>query len=150
MIDPQQRAILTIALLAAYADGAGAESEHAALKRAAEAWGVGDAEIAAIGRAACLVEVRRLSDARAAATKGLASGFSSGSFRLILQKAESSLVATDTVDARNRWYRAGAPFSKSDARLRVPVLLLKPPASLAPRKLPESGAKTRGPVGRDP
>lgn len=109
-----------------------------------------DAEIAAIGRAACLLEVRRLSDAREAATNGLASGFSSGSFGLILQKAESSLVATDTVDARNRWYRAGAPFSKSDARLRVPVLLLKPPTSLAPRKVPESGAKTRGPAGRDP
>ena len=48
MIDPQQRAVLTIALLAAYADGAGAESEHAALKRAAEALSAGDAEIAAI------------------------------------------------------------------------------------------------------
>ena len=48
MIDQQQRAVLTIALLAAYADGAGAESEHAALKHAAEAWGIGDAEIAAI------------------------------------------------------------------------------------------------------
>ena len=48
MIDPQQRAALTIALMAAYADGAGAESEHAALRRAAGAWGAGDAEIAAI------------------------------------------------------------------------------------------------------
>lgn len=109
-----------------------------------------DAEIAAIGRAACLLETRRLSDAREAATTGLAAGFSSGSFGLILQKAESSLVATDTVDARNRWYRAGAPFSKSDARLRVPVLLLKPPTSLAPRKVPDPGAKAGRPVGRDP
>ncbi len=108
-----------------------------------------DAEVASIGRAACLIEVRRLSDARSEALKGLASGFSSGSFGLILQKAESSLVATDTVDARNRWYREGKPWSKSDARLRVPVFLLKPPASLTSRRMPESVPEPGSGPGRD-
>jgi uncharacterized protein (DUF697 family)/tellurite resistance protein len=50
MIDPQQRAVLTLALMAAFADGANAESEHAALKRAADAWGAADADVAAIYR----------------------------------------------------------------------------------------------------
>lgn len=84
-----------------------------------------DAEVARVGRAACLLELRRLSDAREEAVAGIARGNAVGSFGVILQKAESSLVATDTVDARNRWFRAGAPVSRSDARLRVPVLLMR-------------------------
>jgi uncharacterized protein (DUF697 family)/tellurite resistance protein len=48
MTDPQSRAILSVALMAAFADGANAESEHAALKRAADALGSTDPEIAAI------------------------------------------------------------------------------------------------------
>ena len=48
MNDPQHRAILTVALMAAFADGANAESEHAALKRAADALDSSDPEIAAI------------------------------------------------------------------------------------------------------
>jgi len=48
MTDPQSRAILTVALMAAFADGANAESEIAALKRAADALGSSDPEIAAI------------------------------------------------------------------------------------------------------
>jgi uncharacterized protein (DUF697 family)/tellurite resistance protein len=48
MNDPQHRAVLTVALMAAFADGANAESEHAALKRAADALGSSDPEIAAI------------------------------------------------------------------------------------------------------
>ncbi len=96
-----------------------------------------DAEIAAIGRAACLLELRRLSDARDEAMRGLGRGLSRGSFGLLLQKAESSLAANDTIDARNRWARAGGPVSKIDARLRVPVLLLKPAASGGRRNSPE-------------
>ncbi len=96
-----------------------------------------DAEIASIGRTACLLEVGRLSDARDASIQGIARGLSVGPFSMMLQKAESSLVAKDTVDARNRWYRAGGPVSKSDARLRVPVLFMKPAASGGRRKVPE-------------
>ncbi|MBP7549626.1 MAG: hypothetical protein KA761_05020 [Gemmatimonadaceae bacterium] len=88
-----------------------------------------EAEIATVGRTACLLEVRRLSDARAEALKGIGRGLSVGAFGMMLQKAESSLVANDTVDARNRWWRAGGPVSKSPARLRVPVLFMKPAAS---------------------
>lgn len=95
-----------------------------------------DAEVASIGRGACLLEMRQLSTAREAAVDGIARGLSVGSWGLILQKAESSLVATDTVDDRNRWYRAGAPFSKSNARLRVPVLLIKPPTALIRGRMP--------------
>lgn len=96
-----------------------------------------DTEIAQIGRAACLLEMRRLSDARAQALKGLGEGTSFGAYRMLLQKAESSLVANDTIDARNRWYRAGGAVSKSDARLKVPVLMMKPAASGGRRRMPE-------------
>jgi uncharacterized protein (DUF697 family)/tellurite resistance protein len=48
MTDPQSRAMLTVALMAAFADGANAQSEHVALKRAADALGASDPEIAAI------------------------------------------------------------------------------------------------------
>ncbi|MCE9603090.1 MAG: tetratricopeptide repeat protein [Gemmatimonadetes bacterium] len=88
-----------------------------------------DAEIARVGRTACLLEARRLSEARDEALRGLGLGRSSGPFGLLLQKAESSLVATDTVDIRNRWFRAGGKVSKSDERLRVPVLYVRPSLS---------------------
>jgi len=103
-----------------------------------------DAEIALIGRTACLLELRRLSDARDESLRGIGRGLSVGAFGMMLQKAESSLVANDTVDARNRWARAGGPTSKSDARLRVPVLLMKPAASggrKVPASVPSSGPK---------
>ncbi len=48
MTDPQSRALLTLALMAAFADGANSESEHAALKRAADALGTADPDIAGI------------------------------------------------------------------------------------------------------
>ncbi len=97
-----------------------------------------DAEVAHIGRAACRLEMRQLSAARADAMAGIARGQSTGVWRMLLQKAESSLVANDTVDARNRWWRSGAPVSKSDARLKVPVLLLRPSASRRGGRMPES------------
>jgi hypothetical protein len=105
----------------------------------------GEAEIASLGRAACLLETRELSAARAEAVAGIARGLSTGSWGLILQKAESSLVATDTVDARNRWYRAGAPFSRSDARLRVPVLMMRPAGTRIRGRMPESSPNTPSP-----
>ena len=108
-----------------------------------------DAEIALIGRTACLLEERHLSDARDEALKGIGRGLSVGPFRVMLQKAESSLVATDTVDARNRWWRAGAPFSRSDARLRVPVLMMKPAGSPRARKMPFSSPDPPPPPVRD-
>ena len=96
------------------------------------------AEVAYVGRAACRLEMRQLSAARDDAIAGIGRGFAVGSFAVILQKAESSLVATDTVDDRNRWYRAGAPFSRSDARLRVPVLLMKPSSALIRGRMRET------------
>lgn len=96
-----------------------------------------NAEIAAVGRTACLLESRRLSDARAEALRGLGRGVSTGPFGMLLQKAESSLVATDTVDARNRWFRAGGAVSKSNERLRVPVLFVRPSTTGGRRRMPE-------------
>ena len=96
-----------------------------------------DAEIAAIGRTACLLESQRLSDARDEALRGRGRGESPSVFSLLLQLAESSLVAADTVDVRNRWFRAGRRVSQTGARLRVPVLFIRPGASVAQRKMPE-------------
>ncbi|MBK9703382.1 MAG: DUF533 domain-containing protein [Betaproteobacteria bacterium] len=67
MNDPQNRAILTVALMAAFADGANAESEHAALQRAAESLGSSDPEIAAIYQDV-LFRKPRLEDVAAAIT----------------------------------------------------------------------------------
>ena len=100
-----------------------------------------DAEIALIGRTACLLEMRRLSDARAEAVGGIARGISVGPFGMLLQKAESSLAAWDTVDARNRWYRAGAPVSRSNARLKVPVLMTRQAGERRSRRMPDSAPK---------
>lgn len=97
-----------------------------------------DAEVAAVGRAACLIETRQLSRARDASVLGLASGMSVAVFRPLLTVAESVLVAHDTIDARNRWWRAGRPVSQSDVRLRVPVLMMKPPGAGGRRRMPES------------
>lgn len=100
-----------------------------------------DAEIAHVGRTACLLEMQRLSDARAAALTGIARGLAVGPFGMMLQKAESSLVANDTVDVRNRWWRAGGPVSKSNARLKVPVLFQRPEGVSRGRRMQESRPK---------
>ena len=107
-----------------------------------------DAEVAAIGRAACLLEMRRLTAARTESIRGIGRGLSLGPFGMLLQKAESSLVATDTVDARNRWWRAGAPFSMSNARLKVPVLMMRS-GSISRRRMPASSLNSASRPGRD-
>ena len=96
-----------------------------------------DAEVAAVGRTACLLESRRLSEARDEALRGLGQGRSTGPFAMLLQKAESSLVATDTIDARNRWFRAGGAVSKTNDRLRIPVLFQRPSSTGDRRRMPE-------------
>jgi uncharacterized protein (DUF697 family)/tellurite resistance protein len=67
MTDPQSRAILGIALMAALADGANSESEHAALKRAADALGSADPDVAAVYQEV-LFRKPRLEDLAAAIT----------------------------------------------------------------------------------
>ena len=96
-----------------------------------------DAEIAAVGRTACLLESRRLSEARDESLRGLGQGGATGPFGMLLQKAESSLVATDTVDARNRWFRAGGAVSTTNERLRIPVLFARPSTSGVRRRMQE-------------
>jgi protein O-mannosyl-transferase len=97
-----------------------------------------DAEVAAVGRTACLLEMRRYSAARDGSVLGLANEFNAGVFHTLLSKAESALVANDTIDARNRWHRAGRPASQSDARLKVPVLMMRPQGAGGRRRMPES------------
>lgn len=96
-----------------------------------------DAEVALAGRTACFLEMRQLSRAREEAVKGIARGVEVSTYRALLQVAESSLVATDTVDARNRWYREGKPTSKSDARLQVPLVVTPTTRQPRGRKTPE-------------
>lgn len=97
-----------------------------------------DVDLVLVGRIACLLETRRLNEARSESIKGLGLGSANSVYRVLLQHAESSLVATDTVDARNRWWVAGKPASKSNARLLVPVLLLQPSIMAQSRIMPES------------
>ncbi len=95
---------------------------------------------ASIGRTACLLESQRLLEAREEALRGRGRGQSPLQFSRLLQLAESSLVATDTVDARNRWFRSGRLVSKPGAPLRVPVLTPRPRAT----GVPLQNASTRG------
>ncbi len=100
------------------------------------------AVLALLGRAACLLEVGRYSDARLAATVGVADGAAVAPFREMLTAAESALVAWDTVDARNRFARTGKAAVRSSVPLRVPVLLSAPGVPKAPPR-DEQGGRTR-------
>ena len=74
-----------------------------------------------VGTAICLLDEQRLHDARLMALYGIASGWSRESLGAVRALADSLLVATDSVDARNRWWREGRPFDRTGRRLRVIV-----------------------------
>lgn len=80
-----------------------------------------EAQVALVGRAACLLELARYRDARLQALSGLATGYSSSAFRLMRDKADSALAATDSIDPRNRWVRMGRPYAAGGQRLEVRV-----------------------------
>lgn len=72
-----------------------------------------DATSAHLGLVACLLSSRRYSDARLALLEGQAEDLQFALFRRLRRSTDSLLVATDTVDARNRWAREGRPFDRS-------------------------------------
>jgi hypothetical protein len=78
-------------------------------------------EAAVIGTAICLLDQQRVEEARRLALFGITSGWPGKALRDLRQIAESVLVATDSVDARNRWWRAGRPFDRNGGRLRLTV-----------------------------
>lgn len=80
-----------------------------------------NSEPAVVGTAICLLEGQRYSDARRVTLEGIAGGFSAPTLREIRQVADSMLVATDSIDARNRWWREGRPFDRTGERLQVEV-----------------------------
>ncbi|MEX2181293.1 MAG: tetratricopeptide repeat protein [Gemmatimonadaceae bacterium] len=79
--------------------------------------------LALIGRTACLVDLRRLHDARRSALDGLFVEGMEPAFQAIRRATDSLLVATDSADARNRWWREGRPFDRTGLQPRVWVIL---------------------------
>ena len=72
-----------------------------------------NATSAHLGLVSCLLSSRRYSDARFALLEGQAQDLQFALFRRLRRSTDSLLVATDTVDARNRWAREGRPFDRT-------------------------------------
>ena len=79
-------------------------------------------ETALTGTVICLLDAQRFEEARGLALVGAAHGWRSPLLAELRQVAESVLVAMDTVDARNRWARAGSPFESTGSPLSVNVV----------------------------
>jgi tetratricopeptide (TPR) repeat protein len=69
----------------------------------------------------CLLERQRFSEARSSIRIALASGAASPLMRRLATVADSMLVVTDSVDARNRFWREGRAVERTGAPLRVTV-----------------------------
>jgi tetratricopeptide (TPR) repeat protein len=69
-------------------------------------------QVGQVSRSLCLLRTGRLHDARVRALEGLAGGASPSAFRAIRWAADSMLVATDSVDSRNLFARAGGPSTR--------------------------------------
>lgn len=67
-------------------------------------------QVAQLNRALCLLQLRRLKEARQRAVEGLAEGVSPSAFRLIKWTADSLMTVTDSVDSRNLFARSGRRF----------------------------------------
>lgn len=78
-------------------------------------------EPAVVGTVICLMDSGRYSEARRVGLLGISRGFPSPALRELRQLADSMLVATDSIDARNRWWREGRPFDRTGKPLRVQV-----------------------------
>lgn len=75
-----------------------------------------DATSAHLGLVSCLLATRQYSSARLAILDAQAQDINYGLFRRLRRSTDSLLVATDTIDARNRWAREGRPFDRSERR----------------------------------
>lgn len=70
-------------------------------------------------RIACLLELRRFSEARRRGAEGLLFGLSRPTFTRALAVADSLLASADSIDARNVWVREGRPFDRTGAPVIV-------------------------------
>ncbi len=78
-------------------------------------------QTAVVGTVICLLDLQRFEAARSLALIGNASGWNEPRLRNLRIVAESVLVAMDTVDARNRFWRSGRAFERSGRPLRIDV-----------------------------
>ncbi|MHB1298638.1 MAG: hypothetical protein ACYC0B_08945, partial [Gemmatimonadaceae bacterium] len=85
----------------------------------------------------CLLEEKRLYEARALAVDGLASGRAPGIYRIIKTTAESLLVTVDSVDSRNLFARAGRPFDRTGAPIQLPIRFVTAEAASVGGKMPD-------------
>ena len=56
-----------------------------------------------IGLAACYLEIANFRKARSEARTAIADGFYRRAFEFVIDRADSALVATDSLDGANRW-----------------------------------------------
>lgn len=74
-----------------------------------------------VTRIVCLLELRRFSEARRQALDCLTRGFTPPTFALLREVADSLSAASDSVDQRNRWVRAGRSFDRTGASVVINV-----------------------------
>lgn len=77
---------------------------------------------ALVGAVICNLDLQRFEEARRLALIGAAAGWQEPRLRDLRIVAESVLVAMDSVDARNRFWRSGRPFERTGRPLRVEVV----------------------------
>lgn len=80
-----------------------------------------ESQTALIGTVICLLDLQRFEAARHLALVGTATGWNDTRLRDFRIVAESVLVAMDSVDARNRFWRSGRAFERSGRPLRIDV-----------------------------
>ncbi len=80
-----------------------------------------ESQEAVVGTVICLLDLQRFEAARSLALIGNASGWRERRLRNLRIVAESVLVAMDSTDARNRFWRSGHTFQRTGLPLRVDV-----------------------------
>lgn len=86
-------------------------------------------QVGQVNRAMCLLETRRLQEARVRALEGLATGESPSAFRAIKWTADSMLLAADSADSRNLFARTGWAYdSTGPGGMNLPIRYVMPPA----------------------
>jgi tetratricopeptide (TPR) repeat protein len=80
-----------------------------------------ESQEAVVGTVICLLDLQRFEAARSLALIGNASGWRERRLRDLRTVAESVLVAMDSADVRNRFWRSGRTFQRTGLPLRVDV-----------------------------
>lgn len=95
-------------------------------------------QVGQVNQSICLLETRRLKDARLRALEGLAEGVSPSAFRAIRWTADSMLLATDSADSRNLFARSGRAFDRRGGRMDLRIRYVLPSALPPPGKVQDS------------